>query len=109
MDKSMNFGHDLGLLLQENSIGVDLSPKGKDLCTTSLRLFQIIDGNFTNIGFEDIDSDIILGLESLYDGLYLLMDGFFNASIGKSEDDIEVALVDSNIDQELIDILFVIG
>lgn len=37
------------------------------------------------------------------------MDGFFNTSIGESQDDVEVALIDSDINQELIDVLFVIG
>jgi hypothetical protein len=62
MNQPMDFRHNLCLLLQKNGIRADLSPKGKDLGTASLCLFQIINSDLANIGFEDIDCNIVFGL-----------------------------------------------
>jgi hypothetical protein len=37
------------------------------------------------------------------------VDCFLDASVSKSEDDVEIALVDSDINQKLIDVLLVVG
>lgn len=108
MNKFMDFGSYFELVHQADRLVIGLWTKWKNFCLASGCLWDLAFGNLSHIWLQNIDWDIVFCFDSFDDSFELLMHSFFNASIWKLQNNVKIVNIFSNIDQKLVDVLFMI-